>query len=176
MYILEFLNSKNENFTSLRYNTLKNMMVGEAVIKDALAHWEPLGFLDGIDDVEKKEEIAVAFDNITKDILSENERILGIRSKYNFNCMPPEEYERNYLFEFDTMVYPLIRRVINGNINGKTGTNNFDYDKFIDILDKYTFLAINYDFIKKEDIGKFDVEAEFICILAGIIEDIFNKK
>ena len=169
--------NKGFNCTSLKYNVLKNMMVGKAVIKDALAHWEQFGFLDKINDEVKKEQTAVAFDNITHDLLTENSRVVEIRNRYNFNCYPPEGFVNKYpMFNFETIVYPLIRRIICGNMNGKTGTDNFDYDKFIELLEKYSFLAVNFDFIDEEDKDKFDVEAEFVCILAGIIEDIFNNK
>ena len=152
-------------------------MVGKAVIKDALTHWEQFDFLNEIKDENKKEQTAVAFDNITHDLLTENSRVVEIRNRYNFNCYPPEGLENKYpMFNFETIVYPLIRRIICGNMNGKTGTDNFDYDKFIELLEKYSFLAVNFDFIDEENKDKFDVEVEFVCILAGIIEDIFNNK
>ncbi len=160
-HLLKHLKDKKIFFTSLRYEVLKDLAVGKAAIKDAVSHWEPLGFLDYIEDESKKEQVSVAFDNITHDILEENERILKIKEKYDF-------------FEFDMIVFPLIRRIICGNKFSKLYTDNFTYDKFLDLLEKYTFLTIRpSEFFDSE---KYDMEAEFVCILANTIIENFNIK
>lgn len=159
--ILEKLN--NSTFTSLRYEDLSQWEVGAAVIEDAVNRWEPLGFLALIEDDEKKKQIAVAFDNMALDLAAENERVVKLGKRYNFNCAQEDENERGV--EFGVIVFPVIRRVI-------CQIENFNYDKFLNYLEKYSFLAINYDGYNYDC----DIEAEFCALLAKAIEDSFNRE
>lgn len=168
MYLLKHLEKENQYFTSIRYKDLKNMKVGEAIIEQALNIWGSIGFLDDIEDEEKKKELAIAFNNITHDLLYGDDKVSTIKHRYNYNCGFPS-------FDFEVIVYPLLRRLIVGN-KVRAGIDNFDYDKFIEYLEKYSFLSVNYDVIDEKFKGEYDIEAEMTCILAGIIEDIFNKK
>ena len=161
-------------YTSLKYDVLKNMEVGKAVIKDAVNSWEPLGFFVGIKDEEKREELAIAFSNMARDLIFENERVIKIGNRYDFNCYPPEELkDKPFKLSFSTFVFPILRRVIYGTIYSIDGVDNFNYDKFIDYLEKYSFLAINYD---GYDFENCDVEAEFVCIISEAIKNMFNKE
>jgi hypothetical protein len=156
----KYLDDEKKPFTSLKYEVLKDMKVGEAVIKEAVNHWERFGFLNDIKDERKKEQVSVAFDNIAYDILKNNERILKLKEKYDF-------------LDFEMMVFPLIRRIICGNkFCGCLYTDKFTYDKFLDLLEKYTFLTVRQSELFNNK--KYDMEAEFICILANIIAEIFN--
>ena len=149
--------------TSLRYEELSQWEVGKAVINEAVNRWETIGFLDLIDDDIVKEKIAVAFDNMAHDLLHENERVVKIQKKYNFNCAPDDE--NTVSCSFVVIIFPLIRRVINK-------VDNFNYDKFLNYLEKYSFLAINYDGYNYDC----DIEAEFCALLAKAIEDSFNRE
>ena len=145
----------NTNSTSLRYEELKNILVGKAVIKEAVYRWEQFGFLDGIEDVDKKEQLAVAFDNMAKDLIYEDKRVAKIEDRYNFNCA--------YKAEFNVIVFPMLRRVI-------CKVDNFNYDKFLDFLEQLSFVAINYEGYDFDC----DIEAEFCAMLSSWIEDRFN--
>ena len=164
------------DFTTLPYEDLSQWEVGKAVIKAAVNRWSPLGFLDGITNETKKEMLAVAFDNMAHDLLAENERVINIEKKYNFNCSPDDEdYERGCLeasFDFSVVVFPILRRVICGVVGKTDGAKNFSYKKFLDYLEDYSFLAINYDGYNKD----FDVEAEFCAMLSLIIEERFDNE
>lgn len=163
--VLEYI--KNKHFTSLNYKDLSQWEVGKAVIKEAMSHWEPLDFLHGIDE-QKKEEVAVALDNVTYDILSEKKDIIRLIKRYDFNCCVPDDVNikinSDNVFDFQVDIFPLIRRVVQK-------VDNFNYEKFIEYLDKYSFLAINYDGYNREC----DIEAEFIAILSKLIIEMFNK-
>jgi len=149
-------------FTAIRYEDLSNWEVGKAVIEEAVNRWEPLCFLDGIKDEKKKEQIAVAYDNMAHDFVFENERVVNLNKRYNFNCTLDDEGEK--MVNFDVIVFPIIRRVI-------CKTDNFTYDKFLEYLEKLSFLAINYDGYDFEC----DIEAEFCALLSLAIEDLFNN-
>lgn len=148
--------------TTLRYEVLSNLEAGKAVIKDAVSNWEQFGFLDGIDDEVKKEQIAVAFDNMAHDIVFENERIIKLNDRYNFNFA--QDDEKKHSPKFDIIIFPLIRRVI-------CKTDNFTYDKFIEYLEKLSFLAINYDGYEFDT----DIEAEICAFISCAIEEMFNN-
>jgi hypothetical protein len=175
-HVLNEIEYKLDEFTTLPYEDLSKWAVGEAVIKAAVNHWEPLGFLCGITNETKKEMLAVAYDNMAHDLLAENERVIKLEKKYNFNCSPEDEdYERGCLeatFDFSVVVFPILRRVICGVVGKTDGAKKFSYKKFLDYLEDYSFLAINYDGYNKE----MDVEAEFCAMLSLVIEERFDNE
>ena len=175
-YITDLMEYKLSDFTTLPYEDLSQWAVGEAVIKGAVNRWTPLGFLDGITNETKKEMLAVAFDNMAHDLLAENERVINIENKYNFNCSPDDaDYERGCFdapFDFSVVIFPILRRVICGVVGKTDGAKRFSYKKFLDYLEDYSFLAINYDGYNKE----MDVEAEFCAMLSLIIEERFDNE
>jgi hypothetical protein len=148
--------------TTLRYEDLSNLEAGKAVIKDAVSNWERFGFLNGIDDEVKKEQVAVAFDNMAHDIIFENERIIKLNDRYNFNFAQDDEEKHSP--KFDVIILPLIRRVI-------CKTDNFTYDKFVEYLERLSYLAINYDGYEFEG----DIEAEICAFMSCAIEEMFNN-
>ena len=154
----EFLKEYCSDFhgTKLKYDVLKNMLVGKAVIKEAVNRWEKLGFLDGIKDEDKIEQVAVAFDNIATDLVNEYERVSKIEDRYNFNS--------SYKAEFNVIVFPMLRRII-------CKVDNFDYDKFLEFLEQLSFIAINYEGYDFDC----DVEAEFCAMVSLLIEERFNN-
>ena len=159
----EFIEKMIPTFvTTLRYEVLSNIEAGKAVIKDAVSNWEQFGFLDGINDEVKKEQIAVAFDNMAHDIIFENERIIKLNDRYNFNFA--QDDEKKHSPKFDVIIFPLIRRVI-------CKIDNFTYDKFVEYLEKLSFLAINYDGYEFDT----DIEAEICAFLSCAIEEMFNN-
>ena len=164
------------SLTTIPYEQLSQWAVGEAVIKEAVKHWEPLGFLCGIKDNTKKEMLAVTYDNIAYDLLTENERVIKIEKRYNFNCSPDgEDFERGNLaatFDFCVVVFPLLRRVVCGAVGKTDGATKFSYKKFLDYLEDFSFLAINYDGYNKEC----DIEAEFCAALSLLIEERFDNE
>jgi len=147
---------KIENLTTLSYEELSQWAVGEAVIKAAVNRWSALGFLDGITDKNKRDILAVAYDNIAYDLLTENKRVVGIKNRYDFNCNPGDEKEHE--FSFDVIVFPLLRRLICGVTIGKTDytTNrfhkpitNFNYKKFLDYLEDFELPLWKIVYLKK---------------------------
>ena len=158
------------SLTTIPYEQLSQWAVGEAVIKEAVKHWESLGFLCCIKDNTKKEMLAVTYDNIAHDLIFEDKRVLELEKRYNFNCAPEEG--KAFEFSFDTAIFPIIRRVICGTVGNEGGTNKFKYSKFLDYLEDFSFLAINYDNFNSD----VDVEAEFCEILSLLIEKRFDKE
>lgn len=177
--INELSEYKISDFTTLSYEELSSWAVGEAVIKGAVNHWEPLGFLDGITNNTKKEILSVAFDNMAHDLLFENERVIKLEKRYNFNCNPDGEDSEDLnkgsskeTFDFSVLVFPLLRRVVCGAVGKTDGATNFNYKKFLDYLEDFSFLAINYEGYDRE----MDTEAEFCAILAILIEERFDNE
>ena len=152
-----------EDLTALPYEELSQWEVGKAVIDTAVNRWEDLDFLEGVEDNKKKEELAVAFDNMAHDILEEDGFVMGIAEKYNFNCFNPEETDES--LEFDVMVFPLIRMLV-------LELDNFNYNKFVDYLDDFSFLSINYE----NAYDNIDVQAYFVAALGDLIIRSFNNK
>jgi len=175
-HVLDEIEYKLEDFTTLPYEDLSQWAVGEAVIKGAVNRWTPLGFLDGITNDTKKEMLAVAFDNMAHDLLAENERVINLEKRYNFNCSPDEEDYKNGCieapFEFSVVVFPILRRVICGVVGKSDGAKSFSYKKFLDYLEDLSFLAINYDGYDKD----VDIEAEFCAIVSLLIEERFDNE
>lgn len=153
---------KHRDCTSLRYEKVSQWEVGKALIDDAVDAWESLGFFDGIEDEEKKRQLAIAFDNVTYDLLKEDDRIVDIKDKYEENC--------DYLL-FDVAVYAILRRIICGNDFDK-GTDKFQYDKFLYYLERLSFLAVNDDDYEYE----VDVEAEYVAIISKLIVELFENE
>ena len=110
-----------ENLTTIPYEDLSKWEVGKAVIKDAVNRWEPYGFLCGITNETKKEMLAVTYYNIAHDIIFENERVIKIMKRYNFNCAPDENDTKNHPLDFETSVFPVLRRVICGVVGKSDG-------------------------------------------------------
>lgn len=152
-----------KKLNSLKYEQLSEWEVGKAVLKDIVNRWEQIGFLDGIEDEKKKEMIAVAFDNMAYDLVTENERVIKIEKRYDFNCAPYDETDN--FAQFNVIVFPIIRRVI-------MKTDNFTYDKFLRALEKLSFLAINYDGYEYNC----DFEAEYCSVISGAIEEMLNNE
>lgn len=155
----------------IRYEDLSKWAVGEAVIKGSVNLWGTLEFLNGITNQKKKEMVAIAFDNMAHDLFTENERVVKIANRYNFNCAP-DDNDSEHNFSFETIIFPIIRRIIAGVIGGKEGVSNFNYDKFLDYLEDLSFLAINYDGYYKEC----DIEAEFCEIISDLIIERFKNE
>ena len=169
----EILNEIIEKYVpgSIRYEELSKWAVGEAVIKGAVNLWDTLEFLNGITNQKKKEMTAIAFDNMAHDLLTENERVVKIANRYNFNCAPDSK-DSEYSFDFETAIFPIIRKIIAGTPGAGNGISNFNYDRFLDYLEDYSFLAINYDGYDKEC----DIEAEFCVIISDIIIERFKRE
>jgi hypothetical protein len=58
--------------------------------------------------------------------LSGNERVLKIEKRYDFNFFDDAQ--------FNIIVFPILRRVI-------LNVDNFNYDKFLEILERISFIA-----------------------------------
>lgn len=159
--LISLLNTKY--FTSLSYNTLKELETGKAVINEAVSHWEQTGFLSFVKNDDKKAEIAIAFDNAAHDFMCEDKTIVSLSKRYNFNFVRPENEPGN--IDFSIIVFPLILKVVNE-------VDNFDYKKFIEMLKELSFFAINYDGYEYDA----DIEAEAISVLASTIIDRFKNK
>lgn len=157
----ELLNNEKYTNTSIRYEEISQWEVGKAVIDNAVNHWDEFGFLDGVDDDEKRKELAIAFDNVTNDLLDNDDRFADIVDKYEENCP---------FIPFDVAVYAMLRRVICGN-DFDNGIDNFQYDKFLHYLERLSFLAINDEGYEYET----DIEAEYIAIISKLIIELFKN-
>lgn len=142
------------------YNVLTNHFWGDMVIKDSFNFWKNIGFISGMDS-QKAEECAIAYDNIT--VKFKNGELGDLTQKIYFE----------FGFDFETIVFPLIRGIINK-------TSNFDIDDFIDYLRDMDYEVVEDaidDFNLLIDGTKFskDYELELITLLSKILVIKFNE-
>lgn len=137
------------DFTPVDYDTLNSTFVGDAVISAAYERWSELGFIEDLDD-EDAERLAVAYDNLSYDFLTDNEDIEEISDNLEDKVKP------------EVILYVTAKAVLKR-------VDNFDYKKFIKYLKVASTIWIDED---KVD----DYEVEYCNIMADFIVRKFNEE
>lgn len=97
------------------YKDFKKTENGRKMIETYLYRWDKLGFIEGLDD-ELKERCAVAMEQLAVYLLTENESY------------------KNFDYAFETIGFPMIRRICCGSVGNNEKLNDldlFNFEKFI---------------------------------------------
>ena len=140
------------------YRDFKKTEKGQKMIEKYLERWSKLGFIEGLEG-EVKERGAVAMEQLAVYLFTENE------SYKNFDSV------------FETIGFPMIRRVCCGSIGNKENLNNldlFDFEKFIKYCKELDIVSLINDVDKIVCDTKFDVEAETCVLGCEMIIKRFN--
>lgn len=140
------------------YKDFKKTEKGQKMIEKYLERWSKLGFIEGLEG-EVKERGAVAMEQLAVYLFTENE------SYKNFDSV------------FETIGFPMIRRVCCGSIGNKENLNNldlFDFEKFIKYCKELDIVSLINDVDKIVCDTKFDVEAETCVLGCEMIIKRFN--
>ena len=141
------------------YKDFKRTDWGKEQIDKYVERWGKLGFLEGLDG-EIKERVAVAMEQLATYLIWE-----------------AVENESNAAFE--VIGFPMVRRIINGSVNGQDSDlkdlDLFDFEKFIKYSKELDIKALE-DKIEKEIAAfhKIDTEAEACLIACETIISRFN--
>ena len=140
------------------YKDFKKTEKGQKMIEKYLERWSKLGFIEGLEG-EVKERGAVAMEQLAVYLFTENE------SYKNFDSV------------FETIGFPMIRRVCCGSIGNKENLNNldlFDFEKFIKYCKELDIVSLINDVDKIVCDTKIDVEAETCVLGCEMIIKRFN--
>ena len=140
------------------YKDFKKTEKGQKMIEKYLERWGKLGFIEGLEG-EVKERGAVAMEQLAVYLFTENE------SYKNFDSV------------FETIGFPMIRRVCCGSIGNYEKLNNldlFDFEKFIKYCKELDIVSLINDVNKIVGDTKFDTEAETCVLGCEMIIKRFN--
>lgn len=140
------------------YRSFKRTSWGKEQIEIYLERWDKYGFLDGLDG-EIRERVAVAMEQLAAYLIF-------------------EAVENDLINDFETIGFPIIRRIIGGSVGNSTNLKVPDLFKFETFL-KY---CREVDVRKLEEkitevskpLYKIDGEAEACAIACEVMIDKFN--
>ena len=140
------------------YKDFKRTEKGKKMIETYLDRWGRFGFLQGLDG-EIRERCAVGMEQLAVYLLTENKN------------------HENFVEEFNTIGFPMIRRVCCGSIRNEVKLNDldlFDFLKFIKYCKELNIreLVDNIDSVIKWT--KIDTEAEACAFACEMIINRFN--
>ena len=139
------------------YKDFKKTEKGQKMIEKYLERWSKLGFIEGLEG-EVKERGAVAMEQLAVYLIT-------------------EAVENSLTGPFETICFPMIRRVCCGSIGNKENLNNldlFDFEKFIKYCKELDIVSLINDVDKIVGNIKFDVEAETCALGCEMIINRFN--
>ena len=139
------------------YKDFKRTEKGQQMIDKYLDRWGKLGFIEGLEG-EVRERCAVAMEQLAVYLLTEN-----------------EEYT-NFDVEFETIGFPMIRRIVCG-YNGKLNDLDlFNFEKFIKYCKELNVSKLISEISDLVDgfNGRIDSEAEDCAIACEILIKKFN--
>ena len=142
------------------YKDFKRTEKGQQMIDKYLDRWGKLGFIEGLEG-EVRERCAVAMEQLAVYLLTEN-----------------EEYT-NFDVEFETIGFPMIRRIVCvcvGNLCELNVLDLFNFEKFIKYCKKLDISKLIANISNKVDgfNGSIDSEAEACAIACEILIKKFN--
>ena len=140
------------------YKDFKKTEKGQKMIEKYLERWSKLGFIEGLEG-EVKERGAVAMEQLAVYLIAE-----AVESN-------------NLTGPFETIGFPMIRRVCCGSIGNKENLNDldlFDFEKFIKYCKELDIVSLINDVDKIVGDTKFDVEAETCALGCEMIIKRFN--
>lgn len=139
------------------YKDFKKTEKGQKMIEKYLERWSKLGFIEGLEG-EVKERGAVAMEQLAVYLIA-------------------EAVESNLTGPFETIGFPMIRRVCCGSIVNKENLNDlnlFDFENFIKYCKELDIVNLINDIDKIVGDTKFDVEAETCALGCEMIIKRFN--
>lgn len=140
------------------YKDFKKTEKGQKMIEKYLDRWGKLGFINGLDG-EIKERCAVGMEQLAVYLLTENETY------------------KNFDVSFETIGFPMIRRVCCGSIGNQEKLNDFDlfdFEKFIKYCKELDVVALMNEINNLPHWSKIDVEAEVCALACEMIIKRFN--
>ena len=139
------------------YKDFQKTEKGQKMIEKYLERWSKLGFIEGLEG-EVKERGAVAMEQLAVYLIA-------------------EAVENSLTGPFETIGFPMIRRVCCGSIGNKENLNDldlFDFEKFIKYCKELDIVNLINDVDKIVGDTKFDVEAETCALGCEMIIKRFN--
>ena len=140
------------------YKDFKRTEKGQQMIDKYLDRWGKLGFIQGLEG-EMRERCAVAMEQLAVYLLTENEG------------------HTNFDVEFETIGFPMIRRIVCGSVDDKLNDLDlFNFEKFIKYckeLDISKFTSDISDIVDGYN-GRIDKEAEACAIACEMLIKRFN--
>lgn len=140
------------------YKDFQKTEKGKKMIETYIDRWKRFGFIEGLEG-EVRERCAVAMEQLAVYILTENESY------------------KNFDSAFETIGFPMIRRVCCGSIGNNEKLNNldlFDFEKFIKYCKELDIVNLINDVDKIVGDTKFDIEAETCALGCEMIIKRFN--
>jgi len=151
----EFIKSTSENINLDKsilvhnYKDFKKTEKGQKMIEKYLDRWSRFGFIEGLEG-EVRERCAVAMEQLAVYLLTENDN------------------NENFDSDFETIGFPMIRRVICGSVGNQEKLNDldlFNFEKFIKYCKELDITKLINDVNALPHLYPIDVEAE-ACFLA----------
>ena len=140
------------------YKDFKKTEKGQKMIEKYLERWGKLGFIEGLEG-EVRERCAVGMEQLAVYLFTENESY------------------KNFDVSFETMGFPMIRKVCCGSIVNKENLKDLnlcDFEKFIKYCKELDIVNLINDVDKIVGDTKFDVEAETCALGCEMIIKRFN--
>jgi hypothetical protein len=140
------------------YKDFQKTEKGKKMIETYIDRWKRFGFIEGLEG-EVRERCAVAMEQLAVYLLTENESY------------------KNFDSTFETIGFPMIRRVCCGSIGNNEKLNNldlFNFEKFIKYCKELDFVSLINDVDKIVGDTKFDTEAETCALGCEMIIKRFN--
>ena len=160
----EDLLSGSDNVEIYDYNEIKDLACCQAVIDEAVKKWDKLCLLDAIDDDEKKREVAMAFNTLQKTLTdyADTDHII-FRLSEIFN---------DFGYEYDTdgliYIFAILAKVC-------VNVDNFDFDRFLEKLNRFSYLTVVEENVDYYNYPNFDAEAEYVMVLSTLIINSFKN-
>ena len=139
------------------YKDFKKTEKGQKMIEKYLDRWSRLGFIEGLDG-ELRERCAVAMEQLAMYLVYEN-------------------HEKELTGPFETMGFPMVRRICCGSVGNQEKLNDldlFDFEKFIKYCKEIDIVKLTNEVNEIVDKAHFDVEAETCVIACEMIIKRFN--
>ena len=140
------------------YKDFKKTEKGQKMIEKYLERWGKLGFIEGLEG-EVRERCAVGMEQLAVYLFTENESY------------------KNFDVSFETMGFPMIRRVCCGSIGNQEKLNDldlFNFEKFIKYCKELDIVALMDEINNFPHFSKIDVEAETCALGCEMIIKRFN--
>lgn len=139
------------------YKDFKKTEKGQKMIEKYLKRWGNLGFIEGLDG-EVRERCAVAMEQLAIYLI----------------C---EATENNLTGPFETICFPMIRRVVCGSVGNQEKLNDldlFDFEKFIKYCKELDTVKLIDEISNIPHLNQIDLEAEACAIACEMIIRKFN--
>ena len=161
----EFLKSNTVGYIELdksicvhNYKDFKKTEKGQKMIEKYLDRWGKLGFIEGLDG-EIRERCAVAMEQLAVYLIT-------------------EAVEKELTGPFETVGFPMVRRICCGSIGNQEKLNDldlFNFEKFIKYSKELNVVGLMEDVDKiVGDTEQFDTEAEVCALGCEMIIKKFN--